>query len=66
MDKGTIAKIVIFLGILILIKLLMNPVPKISEPITNAVVFAGFLIFAIYMGLSEFKKHARKNTKNLM
>ena len=60
MDKGTIAKIVITLGMLIFLKFFINPIPKISEPITNIVVFAGFLIAAIYMGLSEFKKHASK------
>jgi Flp pilus assembly protein protease CpaA len=60
MSKVKIAKIVITLGVLVLLKIFMDSAPRISEPISNAVVFAGFLIFVIYYGISEIKKNDEK------
>ncbi|MCR8643598.1 hypothetical protein NV379_13130 [Paenibacillus sp. N1-5-1-14] len=60
MSKVKIAKIVITLGVLVLLKIFMDSAPRISESISNAVVFTGFLIFVIYYGISEIKKKNEK------
>ena len=56
MSKVKIAKIVIVLGILILLKISFGSITRISEPISNTIVLCGFLIFAIFFGTSELKK----------
>ena len=56
MSKVKIAKIVMVLGILVFLKISFGSITRISEPISNAIVFGIFLIFAIYFGTSELKK----------
>jgi len=60
MSKVKIAKIVIVLGILILLKISFGSITRISEPISNAIVLGGFLIFTIFFGISELKKIEEK------
>ena len=60
MSKMKIAKIITVLGILVFLKISLISVTRISEPITNVIVFAGFLIYAIFLGTSELKKIEKK------
>lgn len=60
MSKVKIAKIVMVLGIFILLKISFGSITRISEPISNAIVFGSFLIFSIFFATSELKKIEEK------
>ncbi|MEG0438072.1 MAG: hypothetical protein RR587_02440 [Solibacillus sp.] len=56
MNKMKVAVIIIMLGLLVFLKIYLNSIPRISEPISNIVVFLGFLIAAIIFGMSKLKE----------
>ncbi|MGE7624849.1 hypothetical protein ACQKMD_17915 [Viridibacillus sp. NPDC096237] len=63
MNKIKIATIVIAVGVLVFLKIFMDSVPRISEPISNTIVFVGFLIFVILLGTSQIKKNNERKQK---
>ena len=60
MKKVTIAGIVFAVGLLVLLKVFQNSIPRINDPITNILVFIGFVIFAIIYGVTQFRKNNDK------
>ena len=50
MKKGAIAGIIIGIGLLVLLKVFQSSIPRISDPLTNNIVFTGFALFVITMG----------------
>ncbi|MGE7021047.1 hypothetical protein [Solibacillus cecembensis] len=56
MNKMKVAVIIFMLGLLVFLKIYLNSIPRISEPISNIVVFLGFLIAAIIFGMSKLKE----------
>ena len=61
MKKVSIAVIIFAVLLLVLLKVFQNSVPRISEPITNILIFIGFVIFAIIFGVSQLKKNNRNH-----
>lgn len=56
MKKVSIIGIILTVGLLVLLKVFQNSIPRIDEPISNALVFAGLIISAIIYGVSKIKK----------
>lgn len=60
MKKVTIAGIIFAVGLLVLLKVFENSIPKINDPITNLIVFIGFAIFAVLYGVAQIRKNVHK------
>ena len=56
MKKATFFGIIFAIGLLVLLKVLQNSIPRISDPLTNILVFIGFVFFVIIYGMSQLKK----------
>jgi hypothetical protein len=56
MKAKVIIGIILMAGAFICFKIFEDSIPKINEPITNIVVFVGFVTFAIVYGLSQIRK----------
>lgn len=56
MKQASIIGVIFIVVIFVLLKVFQDSIPRISEPITNILVFAVFLIFIIIYGLSQMKK----------
>ena len=63
MSKVKSIKIVITIGVLVLLKIFMDSVPRISEPLSNTVIFVSFLIVAIIIGTSYLKQNRKKEVE---
>jgi len=59
MKKATIAGIAIGIGLLVLLKVFQNSIPRINDPLTNIIVFIGFVLFAIIYGTSRLRKNRK-------
>lgn len=57
MKKATLAGIIFAIGLLVLLKVLQNSIPRISDPLTNILVFLGFVLFVIIYGTSQLRKN---------
>ncbi|WP_330949501.1 hypothetical protein [Virgibacillus sp. MG-45] len=57
MKQGSIIGVIFTIGILVLLKVIEDSIPKIDEPITNTLVFLGFIIFGGLYGISQMKKN---------
>ncbi|WP_138918967.1 hypothetical protein [Ornithinibacillus scapharcae] len=55
MKHVSIIGIILTVGTLVLLKVFQDSIPRISEPITNVLIFIGFLIFSIIYGVSHMK-----------
>lgn len=60
MKKVSIAGIIFAVGLLVLLKIFQSSIPRINDPITNILVFIGFVIFLIIYGLAQFRKNDQK------
>jgi len=56
MKQVSIIGIIFTVGVLIFLKTFQNSIPRINEPITNMLIFIGFIIFAILYGISRIRK----------
>lgn len=56
MKQVSIIGIIFTVGVLVLLKVFQDSIPRIDEPITNILIFLGFVIFAIIYGLSQIRK----------
>lgn len=56
MKKVTIVGIICAVGLFVLLKFFQNSIPKINDPLTNIIVFIGFVIFAVIYGVSQLRK----------
>ncbi|WP_438347055.1 hypothetical protein ACP8HI_15140 [Paenibacillus sp. FA6] len=56
MKKVTFAGIIFAIGLLVLLKVFQNSIPRISDPLTNILVIIGFVLFAIIYGASQLRK----------
>ncbi|TCZ75684.1 hypothetical protein E0485_16425 [Paenibacillus albiflavus] len=57
MKQVSIIGIIFAVGVLVLLKVFQDSIPRISEPTTNIFVFIGFIIIAIIYGVSQHKKN---------
>lgn len=60
MKQISIIGIILTIGALVILKVFQVSIPRISEPITNILVFIGFVIFAIIYGISQIKKNNKQ------
>jgi len=56
MKQVSIIGIIFTVGLLVFLKIFQDSIPRINEPITNILIFIGFVIFAIIYGASQLKK----------
>ncbi|CAI6017732.1 hypothetical protein PAECIP112173_00128 [Paenibacillus sp. JJ-100] len=56
MKQVSIVGIILTVGLLVLLKVFQDSIPRINEPITNILIFIGFVIFAIFYGASQLRK----------
>lgn len=56
MKQVSIIGIIFTVGVLVLLKVFQDSIPRIDEPITNILIFLGFVIFAIIYGISQIRK----------
>jgi quinol-cytochrome oxidoreductase complex cytochrome b subunit len=56
MKQVSIIGVIFIVVIFILLKVFQDSIPRISEPITNILVFVVFIIFMIILGLSKISK----------
>ena len=59
MKKGTVIGISIGIGVLVLLKVFQDSIPRITDPLTNIIVFTGLVLSSIIYGVSR----SRKNNK---
>ncbi|KMY32381.1 hypothetical protein ACZ11_09630 [Lysinibacillus xylanilyticus] len=57
MKQVSIIGIIFTIGILIFLKIFLDSIPRVNEPITNIFVFVGFVFIAIIYGMSRIKKN---------
>ena len=63
MSKVKSVKIVITIGVLVLFKFFTDSIPKISNPLSNTIIFVSFLIAAIIIGTSYLKQNGKKEVE---
>ncbi|MFA1821718.1 hypothetical protein ACDX78_16310 [Virgibacillus oceani] len=56
MKQVSIIGIIFTVGLLVFLKVFQDAIPRISEPITNTLVFAGVVIFGVIYGVSQIRK----------
>lgn len=56
MKKSTAVEIIIGIGVLILLKIFQDSIPRINDPLTNIIVFIGFVLLLIIYGVSRLRK----------
>ncbi|MGW6151185.1 hypothetical protein ACWFN4_27985 [Bacillus mycoides] len=56
MKQVSIVGIIFTVGLLVFLKVFQGSIPRINEPITNILIFIGFVIFAIIYGASQLRK----------
>ncbi|ATP41285.1 hypothetical protein CSE16_15150 [Solibacillus sp. R5-41] len=56
MVKMKVAGVILTLGLLVFLKIYLNSIPRISESISNIVVFLGVVIATIIFVVSKLKK----------
>ncbi|WP_042147386.1 hypothetical protein [Paucisalibacillus sp. EB02] len=56
MKQVPIIGVIFTVGVLVLLKVFQDEIPRIDEPITNTLVFLGFVIFGVLYGISKMKK----------
>lgn len=54
MKKGTV--IGISIGVLVLLKVFQDSIPRITDPLTNIIVFTGLVLSSIIYGVSRLRK----------
>ena len=47
MKRGTVVGIIIGIGLLVLLKVFQNSIPRISDPLTNYIILTSVILFAI-------------------
>lgn len=56
MKQVSIIGIIFTVGLLVFLKVFQDSIPRINEPITNILIFIGFVTFAIIYGASQLRK----------
>ncbi|MCG7336099.1 hypothetical protein MHZ95_12575 [Sporosarcina sp. ACRSM] len=56
MSKAAVAGMIIGIGLLILLKVFQDSIPRITDPLTNILILIGFVLFAIIYGVSQLRK----------
>ncbi len=59
MSKATVAGIIIGIGLLVLLKVFQDSIPRITDPLTNKLILIGFVLFAIIYGVSQLRKNKK-------
>ncbi|MFC5591408.1 hypothetical protein ACFPRA_21205 [Sporosarcina soli] len=59
MSKATVAGIIIGIGLLILLKVFQDSIPRITDPLTNILILIGFVLLAIIYGVSRLRKNKK-------
>lgn len=58
MKKVSILGVIFVVGLLILLKVFQDSIPRISDPTTNILILLLFVIFASIYGLSKVRKRS--------
>lgn len=56
MKQGSILSVILTVGIFILLKIFQDSIPRINDPITNILVFLGFVFFVTIYVVSKVSK----------
>lgn len=56
MRKGTVVGMVIVVGLLIVLKMFQDSIPRITDPLSNIIVLTIFVLLAIIYGISQLRK----------
>ncbi|WP_313894500.1 hypothetical protein [Psychrobacillus sp.] len=56
MKKATVVGVIIGIGLLVLLKVFQDSIPRIRDPLTNYIILIGFVLFAIIYGASRLRK----------
>ena len=59
MKKATVARLIIGIGLLVLLKLFQDSIPRISDPLTNYIILTG--LFVIILGAAILRKNKKRN-----
>lgn len=59
MPKATVFGIIIGIGVLIILKVFQDSIPRNSDPLSNKLIIIGFVVFAIFYGLSQLRKKSK-------
>ena len=59
MSKPTVAGMIIGIGLLILLKVFQDSIPRITDPLMNILILIGFVLFAIIYGVSQLRKNMK-------
>ncbi|MFD2131488.1 hypothetical protein ACFSKI_09745 [Pseudogracilibacillus auburnensis] len=60
MEKTSILKVAFTIGLLILIKVFQDSIPRNSDLLTNIIVPIAFVIFVSIYGASELRKNKKE------
>ena len=61
MKRATVAGLIIGIGLLVLLKVFQQSIPRISNPLTNYIILTGFVLFVIIYGATRLRKNKKKN-----
>jgi len=61
MKKATVAGLIIGIGLLVLLKLFQDSIPRISDPLTNYIILTGFVLIVIIFGATRLRKNKKRN-----
>ena len=59
MKKGTVIGISIGIGALVFLKVFQDSIPRITDPLTNIIVFMGLVVSSIIYGVSRTRKSSK-------
>ncbi|MBO1004233.1 hypothetical protein [Pseudogracilibacillus auburnensis] len=60
MEKTSLVGVIITIGLLILIKVFQDSIPRVSDPLTNIIVLVAFVVFVIIYSASELRKSKKE------
>lgn len=55
MKKASIIGIIFTIGLLVILKVFQNFIPRISDPVTNIFIFIGFIVVGVIYSVSQLR-----------